>query len=50
MELLTQDQDKMVQMGTIKYSKDQSLAIGVLNLAKGQKKSKDLKHQQKKKL
>ena len=44
-ESLNQEQDKLVQMSTIKYSKDQSLVAGFLNLAIGKKKSKDLKQQ-----
>ena len=49
MESMTQEQDKLVQIGTIKYSKDQSLSVGVLNPAKGKKKARDLKHEEKKK-
>ena len=49
MEYLTQDQDKLVQMGTIKARKDQALTIGVSNASKGKKKSKDSKHPNKKK-
>ena len=33
----------LAQMGTIKSTKDKSLAVGVLNQAKGKNKSKDLK-------
>ena len=36
-------------MGTIKSTKDQSLAVVVFNPSKGNKKSKYLKHQEKKK-
>ena len=36
-------------MGTIKYTKDESLATGVSNQYKGKKKAKDLKQQEKKK-
>ena len=43
MESLTQEQDKLVQMGTIKASKDQALAAGVSNASKGKKKAKDSK-------
>ena len=42
MASLNQEQDKLVQMGTIKYTKDKSLA-GVSNQTKGKKKFKDLK-------
>ena len=48
MESLTQDQDKLVQMGSIK-TKDQALVVGFLNLAKGNPKSKNLKLSNKKK-
>ena len=48
MESLTQEQDKLVQMGTIKSTKDQSLVAGVSNQAKGKKKAKDSKQQEKK--
>ena len=50
MESLTQEQDKLVQMGTIKSTKDQALAAGVSNQAKGKNKTKDSKQQEKKKL
>ena len=43
MESLTQEQDKLVQMGTIKSTKDQDLATGVSNQVKGKNKFKDLK-------
>ena len=43
MESMTHEQDKLVQMGTIKSTKDQALIVGVLNQAKGKKKSKHLK-------
>ena len=49
MESLTQEQDKLVQMGTIKSTKDQSLAAGVSNKSKGNNKAKDSKQQEKKK-
>ena len=49
MESLTQEQDKLVQMGTIKYTKDQYLPTRVSNQAKGNMKAKDLMHQEKKK-
>ena len=45
MESLNQEQDNLVQMGTIKYIIDQSIASGVSNQAKGNKKVKDLKQQ-----
>ena len=38
-ESLTQEKDKLVQMGTIKSSKDQALDVGVSNPSKGKKKS-----------
>ena len=49
MESLTQEQDKLVQMGTIK-AKDQSLAMGFLNASKGNPKANNLKVLEKKKL
>ena len=49
MESLTQEHDKLVQMGTIK-AKDQALAMGVLNASKGNQKEKNLKLPEKKKL
>ena len=49
MESLTRDQDKLVQMGTIKSSKDQDLVAGVLNPSKGKNKAKDSRKQDKKK-
>ena len=49
MESLAQEQDKLVQMGTIKSTKDQALAASVSNQGKGKKKPKDSKHQEKKK-
>ena len=45
MESLNKEQDKLVQIGTIKSTKDQSLASGVSNQAKGKNKSKDCKQQ-----
>ena len=48
MESLTQEKDKLVQMGTIKSINDQSLAYGVSNQVKGKKKVKDLKQQREK--
>ena len=42
MDSLTQDQDKLVQMGTIK-AKDQALFMGVLNASKGNSKAKNSK-------
>ena len=42
MESLTQEQDKLVMMGTIKPSKDQVLVAGYLRVdSKGNKKSKN---------
>ena len=49
MESLTREQDKLVQMGTIKSTKDQALVAGVSNQTKGKKKAKDSKQQEKKK-
>ena len=49
MEYFIQEQDKLVQMGTIKSTKDQALATRVLIPAKGKKKAKDSKQQEKKK-
>ena len=49
MESLNHEQDKLVQIGIIKSTKDQSLAAGVSNQAKGKKKSKDSKQQYNKK-
>ena len=46
MESLTQKQDKLIQMGTIKY-KEKSLAAGVSNKSNGKK--KDLKQKEKEK-
>ena len=48
MESLTQNQYKLVQMGTIK-TKDQELAVGVSNSSKGKPKHKNLKLPEKKK-
>ena len=48
MKSLTQEQDKIFQMGTIK-TKDQALAVGVLNSSKGNPKPKNLKLPEKKK-
>ena len=45
MESLNKEQDKLVQIGTIKSTKDQSLAAGVSNQSKGNDKSKDSKQQ-----
>ena len=45
MESFTQEQDKLVQMGTIKSTKDQALVACFMNQAKGKNKSKDLKQQ-----
>ena len=49
MESLNQEKDKMVQMGTIKSCKDQSLVAGFLNPSKGKNISILFKHQEKKK-
>ena len=49
LEYLTQEQDKLVQMGTIKASKDQVQAVGVQNSSKGKQKEKNLKQPEKKK-
>ena len=45
MESLIQEQDKLVQMGTIKSTKDQDLVAVVSNQSKGKNKSKDSKQQ-----
>ena len=50
MESLTQEQDNIVQMGTIKTWKDQSLDVGVSNASNEKKKSKDSKQPEEKKL
>ena len=50
MESLTQEQDKIVHMGTIKASKDQALAVGVSNASKGKQKENNSKEPQKKKV
>ena len=42
MESLTQEKDKLFQMGSIK-TKDQALAVGFSNPAKGKPKSKNSK-------
>ena len=49
MESLTQEQEKLVKMGTIKSTKDQALISGASNKAKFKKKSTYLKQQEKKK-
>ena len=49
MESLTQEQDKLVQMGAIKSNKDQSLEIVVSNQGKGNKNAMDSKQHGKKK-
>ena len=49
MESLTQEKDKLVQMGTIKPRNYQDLTSGVSNASKGKKKSKDLKQPEKRK-
>ena len=38
MEYLTQEKNKIIQMGTIKSTKEQALAVGVSNQDKGKKK------------
>ena len=48
MESLTRENDKLVQMGTIKDNA-QSLAMGVSNASKGKSKEKNLKLPEKKK-
>ena len=48
MESLTQEKDKIVQMGTIKR-KEQELVVGVSNSSMGKPKSKNLKLPEKKK-
>ena len=45
MESLTQEQENLFQMGTIKYTKDKSIADGVSNKSKGNE--KDLKQRAK---
>ena len=45
MESLTQEQYKLVQMGTIKYTKYQSLDASLSNQSKDKNKSKDSKKQ-----
>ena len=47
-ESLDQEKEKLVQMGTIKSTKDQSLSSGVSNQFKRKKKGKDLKQQREK--
>ena len=49
MDSLTQEQEKLVQMGTIKSSKYQALVAMVSNPYKGKNKSKDSRKQDKKK-
>ena len=49
MEFFTKEQDKLVKMGTIKSTKDQALVAGVSNQAKGKKKAKYSKQQERKK-
>ena len=48
MDSLTQEQDKLVKMGIIKYTKDQALAAVVLNQGNGKKNSKDSKQKENK--
>ena len=45
MDYLTHEQDMFVQMGTIKYTKDKYLSVGISNQYKGNNKSKDSKQQ-----
>ena len=45
MESLTQEKDKLVQMGTIKSTKDQNISTSVLNQSKYKNKSKVSKQQ-----
>ena len=45
MESLTQEQDKLMKMGSIKSTKDTGPVAGVSNQAKGNKKYKDSKQQ-----
>ena len=49
MDLLTQEQDKINHMETIKSSKYRALATRVLIPSKGKNKAKDLRQQDKKK-
>ena len=49
MESLAQEQDKLVQMGTIKSTKDQALVAGASKQGKGNNIPKDSKQQEKKK-
>ena len=48
MESLTQEQDKLVHMGTIKASKDQALVVGVSNSYKEKKNTNNLEQPKKK--
>ena len=48
MEALTEEQEKIVKMCTIKYEY-QALAMGVLNASKGKKKEKNSKQPEKRK-
>ena len=49
MESLTQEQDKLVQMGLINPTKYQALASGDLKQANGKRNPKYLKHHERKK-
>ena len=49
MESLTQEQDKLVQMRIVKYTKDQYLTEGVSNQINGMNTPKDSKQQENKK-
>ena len=42
---MTRDQDKLVKIGAIKYTKDRAFVSGVSNQSKGKNKFKDLKQQ-----
>ena len=48
MEYLTQEKNKIIQMGTIKSTKEQALAVGVSNQDKGKKKYLKQKEKEKK--
>ena len=49
MESLTQEKDKLVQIGTIKASIDEALYMGVSNASKGKQKAKNSKQSDKRK-
>ena len=48
MESLTHENDKLIQMGTIKSTKEQALVSGISNQAKGKKKDLEQKEKEKK--